>query len=187
MSPERQRQVLAGLVAVLAAVAAWQWVGASIGGAPVAQAPGAARRASGPAVPAPPADVALDALERARLAPADGGRNPFVFGAGRPAADDGASVRPGRRGGVPPPDLPPAPPPGPPPLPPIPLKFIGLVEGTSTATRIAVLSDSKGLVVHGTEGAIIDGRFKILAIGPESIEIAYADGRGRQTLRLSGQ
>ena len=78
-------------------------------------------------------------------------------------------------------------PPGPPPLPPIPFKFIGLVEGASGASRIAVLSDSRGLVVHGTEGAIIDGRFRILAIGAESIEIAYADGRGRQTLRLSGQ
>ena len=49
-----------------------------------------------------------------------------------------------------------------------------------------MLSDSKGLVVHGAEGAIIDGRFRILSIGAESIEIAYADGRGRQTLRLSG-
>jgi hypothetical protein len=78
-------------------------------------------------------------------------------------------------------------PPGPPPLPPIPLKFIGLVEGSTTARKIAVLSDSKGLVVHGTEGAIIDGRYRILAIGTESIDIAYADGRGRQTLRLTGQ
>ena len=72
-------------------------------------------------------------------------------------------------------------------MPPIPFKFIGLVEGASGARRIAVLSDSKGLVVHGTDGAIIDGRFRILSIGADSIEIAYADGRGRQTLRLSGQ
>ena len=75
---------------------------------------------------------------------------------------------------------------GPPPPPPIQLKFIGLVEGASGA-RIAVLSDSRGLVVHGSEGAIIDGRFRILSIGAESIDIAYADGRGRQTLRLTGQ
>ena len=78
-------------------------------------------------------------------------------------------------------------PPGPPPLPPIPLKFIGLVEGVAAGSRIAVLSDTRGLVVHGREGAIIDGRFRILAIGTESIDIAYADGRGRQTLRLTGQ
>jgi hypothetical protein len=73
-----------------------------------------------------------------------------------------------------------------PPLPPIPFKFIGLVEGAA-GTRIAVLSDSRGLVVHGGEGAIIDGRFRILAIGAETVDIAYADGRGRQTLRLTGQ
>jgi hypothetical protein len=77
--------------------------------------------------------------------------------------------------------------PGPPPLPPIPFKFIGLVEGATGTRRIAVLSDSKGLVVHGSEGTIIDGRFRILSIGSESIDIAYADGRGRQTLRLTGQ
>ena len=53
--------------------------------------------------------------------------------------------------------------------------------------KIAVLSDSKGLVVHGSEGTIIDGRFRILSIGTESLDIAYADGRGRQTLRLTGQ
>ena len=88
---------------------------------------------------------------------------------------------------VPPVPVPVLLPPGPPPLPPIPFKFIGLVEGTAGTKKIAVLSDSKGLVVHGSEGTIIDGRFRILSIGTESLDIAYADGRGRQTLRLTGQ
>ena len=78
-------------------------------------------------------------------------------------------------------------PPGPPPPPPIPLKFIGLVERRQRRDAVAVLSDGKGLVVHGREGDIIDGRYRILTIGAESIEIAYADGRGRQTMRLTGQ
>lgn len=185
MSPERQRQVLLGLVAVLAIIGTWQYLGAS--GSPAA-APGAApRRAVETSAPPVPVDVSLDALAGSRSAPDDGGRNPFVFGVRQVAAPAGGvtrrPLRPAADAAAPPVFAPS----GPPPLPPIPLKFIGLVEGTSTSRRIAVLSDSKGLVVHGTEGAIIDGRYRILAIGPESIDIAYADGRGRQTLRLSGQ
>ena len=41
--------------------------------------------------------------------------------------------------------------------------------------------------MHGKEGDIIDGRYRILKIGTESIEMAYPDGRGRQTIRLTGQ
>jgi hypothetical protein len=29
--------------------------------------------------------------------------------------------------------------------------------------------------------------YQILKIGAESIELAYADGRGRQTIRMTGQ
>jgi hypothetical protein len=42
-------------------------------------------------------------------------------------------------------------------------------------------------VYHGREGDIIEGRYRILKIGIESIEMAEVDGRGRQTIRLSGQ
>ena len=77
-------------------------------------------------------------------------------------------------------------PPPPPPLPPIPLKFIGIVESPSTRQKIAVLSDGRGTSFHGREGDIIEGRYRILRIGAESIEMAYLDGRGRQTIRLTG-
>lgn len=184
MSPERQRQVLFALLGVLALVGAWRYLGAA--SAPVAGAAVATRRAAAATAPPVPVDVSLEALGDARRGPDDAGRNPFVFGVRQVAAPVGGVSRRPVRPAEPatPPVFAPA---GPPPLPPIPLKFIGLVEGTATSRRIAVLSDSKGLVVHGTEGAIIDGRYRILAIGPESIDIAYADGRGRQTLRLSGQ
>jgi hypothetical protein len=74
---------------------------------------------------------------------------------------------------------------GPPPPPPITLKFIGIVEATDQSHKIAVLSDGRS-VFHGQEGDIIEGRFKILRIGTESIEMSYVDGRGRQTIRLTG-
>jgi hypothetical protein len=65
------------------------------------------------------------------------------------------------------------------------LKFIGIVEAPGQALKIAVLSDGRN-VFYGREGDIIEGRYRILRIGAESLEIAYADGRGRQTIRLTG-
>jgi hypothetical protein len=60
-----------------------------------------------------------------------------------------------------------------------------MVESAPGAAKIAILSDGRN-VVHGREGDIIEGRYRILRIGAESIEMAYVDGRGRQTLRLTG-
>jgi hypothetical protein len=65
------------------------------------------------------------------------------------------------------------------------LKFIGVLE-TANTQKIAVLSDGRGAPVYGKEGDTILGQYKILHIGVESIEMAYLDGRGRQTIRLSG-
>jgi hypothetical protein len=76
---------------------------------------------------------------------------------------------------------------GPPPLPPIPLRFIGLIEPVQRSGRVAMLSDGRGAVISGREGDIIEGRYRVLRIGADSLELAYADGRGRQTIRLSGQ
>ncbi len=184
MPAERQRQVLAGLVVLLVAVTGWQYWSAP---APLAPATVAASRAAAAAVLPPPVGVSLEALEGGRSGPDDGGRNPFTFGVRQAALTDGGARRQTSRRPSMPDSVPATLPPGPPPLPPIPFKFIGLVEDASGSRRIAVLSDSKGLVAHGTEGTIIDGRFRILSIGTDSIDIAYADGRGRQTLRLSGQ
>ena len=69
--------------------------------------------------------------------------------------------------------------------PPIPLKFLGIVT-RGNGVRWAVLSDGKRQV-YGRETDIIDGQYRIVSIGNESIELSYADGRGRQTVRLSGQ
>ena len=185
MSAERQKQALGGVLALLAVAGVWQYMGAGSAVAP--QATVAARRAAAAEMPQPPVDVSLDALEGGRLGPDDGGRNPFVFGLRQVSETDTGARRPVTRRPAVPETAPVLLPPGPPPLPPIPFKFIGLVEGTAGTTKIAVLSDSKGLVVHGSEGTIIDGRFRILSIGADSLDIAYADGRGRQTLRLTGQ
>lgn len=150
---------------------------------------GAAARAAAPAVgPVPPADVRLEALTVGREEPTDIGRNPFRFQARPTPAAPAPAVQ--RIPGIPDDqaDAPPAPSvaAGPPPPPPIALKFIGLVQ-KADGTRYAVLSDGKGLPISGREGEEIEGRYKILKIGTESLEIAYIDGRGRRTIPLTGQ
>jgi hypothetical protein len=76
---------------------------------------------------------------------------------------------------------------GPPPPPPIPLKFIGVLDAPSRLGRLAILSDSRGGVFYGKEGDTIEGRYRVLTISTETAELVYMDGRGRQTIRLSGQ
>ena len=75
----------------------------------------------------------------------------------------------------------------PPTVPPIPLRYIGLLEAPAQAGRVAVLSDGRGNIFYGREGDIIEGRYRVLQVTPVVTELSYLDGRGRQTLRLSGQ
>jgi hypothetical protein len=132
---------------------------------------------------APPAEVNLKALGEERTEPADLGRNPFRFRP-KPAPTPSQVARASQPAEPPttPIQMAPA---GPPPPPPITLKFIGVVE-KADGTRIAVLSDGKR-PISGREGEEIEGRYKILKIGEESIDIAYIDGRGRRTIPLTGQ
>ena len=73
----------------------------------------------------------------------------------------------------------------PPPPPRITLKFIGYEEIPKKGL-LAGLSDGRG-VYRGFVGDTIEGRYRILRIGVESLDIAYLDGRGKQTIRLTGQ
>ncbi len=52
---------------------------------------------------------------------------------------------------------------------------------------MAILSDGRGNVLTGREGDIIEGRYRLLKIGADSVEMTYTDGRGRQVIRLTGQ
>jgi hypothetical protein len=130
------------------------------------------------------ADIKLDALKAERSEPVSQGRNPFRF---TPKAAPPPPPKPGASATGPAAALPTGPvvPSGPPPPPPITLKYIGLVE-KADGTKIAVLSDGRR-PIHGVEGQEIEGQYRILKIGLESIEISYLDGRGRQTIRLTGK
>lgn len=152
---------------------------------PAAQTPAPARNGGTPTGMLPgELDVRLEALKQAPKEPDEQARNPFRFYKKPPP---------------PPPPSKPLPPPPPPPLqrgqegyveppppppPPIPLKFIGVLE--LGGRKRAIFSDGRGLPLHGYEGDLILGQYKIVRIGVESVVMEYSDGRGRQTIPMRG-
>ncbi len=170
-SAQQSRLVLAVLVAVLGVLAYVNWPGSLTPG--VGAGPGAPRAADdGSRVP----QVRLEALESAVGSLGESRRNLFELQSEAPEPE---------RPFVPPDQSPttaPALPSGPPP---IALKFIGIVEGPDAVGVLAILSDGQ-FVYHGRSGDVIEGRYRIVGIGEESIEMEYLSGQGRQTIRLSG-
>jgi hypothetical protein len=127
-------------------------------------------------------DVRLEALKQPRPEAQGPGRNPFRFyekPPPLPLPTKGPPVRPGPPG--PPGPVGPPVPEGPPP---ISLKYFGLME--TPAGKIASLSDCR-VTMRGREGETIDGRYRLVRIGVESVIMEYLDGRGRTTIRMSGQ
>ncbi len=154
---------------------------------PVATA-GPGGRAAAKAAPRP-IDVRLDALGRAAAAeePEGARRNPFRMGAATPPpAPEGSMAARTPPKPITPVVVTPVGPPLPPPPPPIPYRFIGILTGVPGQGRIAVLTDGRS-VVHGRVNEVIEGRYRIVQIGEESLQIEHFDGRGRQTIRLLGQ
>jgi hypothetical protein len=190
MATERRRQqLLLGALVILLLIAIYRmWPATSATPATTSnregQAGGGQRTQTQAAAPATP-DVHLDALEGEHPKPGRAERDLFRFKPKAPAPSPSAppSARPTQ------PTAPVTPvqtgPPPPPPVPPITLKFIGVIG--SPTLKIAVLSDGRGTPFFGKEGEVVEGRYRILKIGVESVDIAYADGRGRQTIRLTGQ
>ena len=123
--------------------------------------------------------VRLEALEASR--PEEGGsdRNPFRFQPKAAPAPPPSAFKP------PPVETAPAGPPPPPPIPPIPLKYMGSVEKPG-GVKIAALSDCRAATFAAAEGETVDGRYRVVKIGIESLMIEYVDGKGRQTLRREG-
>ena len=177
-SDRRQQFLLGALVVALLGATYWMWSRTSATPAPASNQVRASGRARGRPADAPltAPDVNLEALSANRAEPEETERNLFRF---KPKAPPPAPKTPV-------PVAPPEPtgPPPPPPVAPITLKFIGIID--RGGQKIAVLSDSAGHVDYGAEGAIIGGRYRVLKIGVESIEMAHLDGRGRQTIRLTG-
>ena len=78
---------------------------------------------------------------------------------------------------------PPPPPPGPPPPPPINLKFFGFASHSGEPKRIFLAQGDN--VFIGTEGDIVDRRYRIVRINPTSVEIEDVLNNNRQTIPLT--
>lgn len=173
--------VALGIAVVLAVAAQWWPTKPAGAGAPSSNPRRATTTAQQPIDPSD-LDVRLDALKVPRSDAQGSGRDPFRFKPKPPPPPPPAPPAASRP--APQPDGPVVPP-GPPPPPPIPLKFIGVVE-PRPGDRVAAFSDCR-YTFRGREGEIIDGRYRLVRIGVESVVMEYPDGRGRATIRLSGQ
>ena len=171
--------LIALAVVVVALISSRMWSD----GAAVAPPPASpARAANGKqAEPFDPKElkVRLEALEGERPDQGEMERNPFRF---QPKAAP-----------APPPGPPPGPvappvdpgPPVPPPPPPIPLKLTGFID-LPGGGKLVALSDCKGGTFSAAEGKTVDGQYRVVKIGIESVTIEFVNGKGRQTLRVEG-
>ncbi len=122
-------------------------------------------------------DLRLDALSEPRPAQAVSRRNPFRFGRPEP----GRVPSPPRRGTESRREAP---------LPvaaepPSRLRFIGVVDAPESAGLIAVLADGAD-VFQGRVGDTVDGRYRIVRIAADTVEIERLIAGGREVLRLDG-
>jgi hypothetical protein len=179
--PSRPLLVLLGVVVIIAgAYVLLRPAATGLDGASTAR-PGGNAQTSGQGNTV--GDVKLESLERRDDASSTPSRDVFRFGQ-RPAPAAAVAPRPSPRQPVEPVVQVPT---GPPPPPPIPLRYIGYLDQAGEVPRVAVLSDGRGNVFNGKEGDVIEGRYRVLRIGNDSADLIYVDGRGRQTIRLSGQ
>lgn len=178
----RQLAVLAVLL-IVGAVGYWMgpWGGSGAGTTGSASGRGAGGPGGGDSSVT---DIRLELLQREHGPLRGPDRNPFRFERRASAA---ASARPQVTRRVAPIEVAPVGPLPPPPPPPIPLRFIGFLQPKDGPGRVAVLSDGRGNVFDGKEGDVIEGRYRLLRVGTDSADLIYLDGRGRQTIRLSGQ
>jgi hypothetical protein len=177
MAPDRRNQIALGVLAVVLVGMAYRaWAPTTERSVTTSNTRGPAQQSSGAVASLQTPDVRLGALSDERVKPSLTDRNLFRFKT-KPAPPPAATASAATTA-----PTPPGPPAGPL-VPPITLKFIGVVVTTEKSQTYAVLRDDRG-VYHGREGDIIEGRYRILKIGAESIELAYVDGRGRQTIRL---
>jgi hypothetical protein len=177
---KRPRSWLLALLGIVVAV----FVFMNLGGSTTREAP-----SSNPPRPQPrpgekaldPAalDVRLEALTEEPPGPGGSERNPFGF---RPKPPPPPPPPPRGQGSASP--VHPSPPP-PPTVPPIPLKFIGILEKEGIG-RVALLTDCRSTFQH-REGDTIAGQYRLVKIGVESVVVEYLNGKGRTTLRMSGQ
>ncbi len=183
-TPAKELIALAALLVVLAAVVGWQvrntgatGVSGSLAQVRPESARVAAARDRAAAVPELRlADLkALAAMQAPRLS-----RNPFREQPPPPPVLPGRSGPGGLAAFIGPQQPPPPPPP-----PPITLKLVAIVRGSGRPIVGLATADGRD-VFYGREGDIVEGRYRIIKVNVESIDISYVDGRGQRRIGLTG-
>jgi hypothetical protein len=185
--PGARRRLLMMVIAFVVIATAWfKWGGGPEIVVPKTLGPAATSKptmagrptARTKAGPMPPQPLRLAEMEVVPDEP-DAGRNLFQFGMHPPPPAPKPTP-------LPPPPPPPAPtgPPPPPPIPPVPLWVTTILD--TDGTLRAYLHDKAGNSWEGTEGAIIDGRYRLLKVGQTSVVLTYLDGTGQVTKYIGG-
>lgn len=184
--PERRRQIVRLLVLLIVLMGVvWYWYVPTVPSVP------ASNQASGAPAVAPgqlpvPDPLRLDAL-RPSSELAEAGRNPFVFGQGNVASAPGTSFVTTPQPGPPAGPAPPPPPQVPQGPPPIPLRLTGLTVVQAGGRALVTLKDpSTNTLYQAFEGDIVDGRYRVVRVGVQSVVVSYLDGSGIRTLALGG-
>lgn len=120
--------------------------------------------------------VRLDMLAEPRPVRLESSRNPFRFGGARP--ENAAAGRPAAA----PPSSPSAEPRR---GPRAALRFIGVVDAPESAGAIAVLTDGAD-VFQGRVGDTVDGRYRIIRIADDAVDVELLTAGGGRTLQLDG-
>jgi hypothetical protein len=176
--PERRQQLrwLGVLLALLVAVLWYQWRQAET--PPLSSNTQVPSPAATPTMKLPDT-VRLDELEAVPETVAVG-RNPFGFGE-RPAPPPPPT--PVTPVWTPPPAAPPVPQ-GPPP---IALKLTAMLVMPGTDRRMVTLKDpASGALYQAFEGDVVDGRYRVVKVGQQSVVLSYVDGSGLRTISLGG-
>lgn len=183
--PERQRQLARlGVLLVILAGALWYALAPTGSRAPSSNPTGERAANAEGQLPVPEA-LKLDTLRQAGEL-AEAGRNPFVFGQRNEPSFPGSSFVT-----VPQPQVPSEPVPAGPPVPqgppPIPLRLTGLAVVEAGGRTLVTLKDlSTDTLYHAYEGDVVDGRYRVVKVGIQSVVVSYLDGTGIRTLPLGG-
>jgi hypothetical protein len=72
------------------------------------------------------------------------------------------------------------------PRPPIDFRYTGAANPKG-GSLIAVIIDGQGRRYYAKAGDFLEGRYHILRVDKNAIQVAYVDGTGKRTIRLTTQ
>jgi hypothetical protein len=171
-----KRALIAGvLLAVAAALFFW----------PRTEEPVASSAAAPVKVAADVPWIQLDRLKSPNPSVPLGKRNIFTYGPTAPPPTPPPVVDTPAPQMVPP-TLEPGGAPPTPAAPPLTLKFMGIAQPDGGG-KIALLLTEQKEILHGREGDTLAGRYRILKIGLESVEIEEVTTGQKQTIRIGGR